>query len=244
MAENTSNGVNTYLMEIALKDKSFLSNIRHWENLKAAPGNNVLWIKDITAKQVDSVEIQSIPYKKLYYQRDNLLFLKGNALPEKKMDGTLLWSSLSRILSVELPSFNHNYFGISQKVDVRIVPAETEREPVALLVKAKKAGQYITTAPAIRLRVLSWVVINDSVLLAGAPLLPLEGQTYWMGGDMLLPTGYDFEFPQLYAFAKKAIDPNGDNIILWDKENTYALLPKTEFMPLSVSSFRLTYSDY
>lgn len=230
-------------MEIALKDKSFLSNIRHWENLKAAPSNNILWIKDITAQQVDSVEVQSIPYKKLYYQRDNLLFLKGNNLPEKKMDSTLLWSSLSRVVPVELPSFNHNYFGISQKVDVRIVSTDIEREPVALLANVKKAEQYITTAPAIRLRVLSWIGINDAVLLAGTPLLPLVGQTYWMAGNMLLPTGYDFEFPQLYAFTKKAIDTNDDYIILWDKESTYSLLPKTEFMPLSISSFRLTYSE-
>ena len=241
MAENTSDSINSYIVEIENKDRSFLGGIRHWENLKAATDGPTLWIKDFTPQQIESVEVQSIPYKKIYYQVENLLFFKGSRLPEKKMKSVLLWSPLSRLLPLELPSLNHNYFGISGKIMVNIVASHTEQNPVAILTAVKKAAQYIEGAAKVRLDGLSWIGIDDDALIAGTPLLPLEGQTYWLGGGMLIPTGFDLEFPQLYTYIKDSIAP-GENIIMWQKNGSYILLPKHKFIPLSISSFRLTYS--
>jgi hypothetical protein len=45
----------------------------------------------------------------------------------------LLWTPIERALSIDLPSFNHNFFGINQSVDIKL---ET------------KEGRYIAASPA------------------------------------------------------------------------------------------------
>lgn len=229
-------------METEAGNTVLLGHIRHWDNLKAAIDNNTLWVKDITPEQADSIELQSIPYKQLYYLKDNLLFLKDSLLPTKKITTALLWSPLIRLLPVTLPALNHNFFGINSKVAIKIVPAITEQQPFALLTTIKNAKQYIETAPQVRLQKILWIGINNNVLLLGTPLLPVKGQTYWQVHNMLLPAGFDFEFPVLYQTVQKMIDATGENTIVWQQDGSYILLNTKNIRPLSISSFRLTYS--
>jgi len=241
MAKDTTNHITTYILEIATSNASLLGQIRHWDNLKGAIYDTTIWIKDITPQQADSPEVMAIPYKTLYYQKENLLFAKGSLLPVKKMRLALLWSPLDRLLPVNLPPLNHNFFGITSEVSVNIIPSAIEQEPYALLLNREEAASYITTAPKVRLQNLHYSGIDNDVLVLGTPLLPVSGQTYWRINNMLIPAGYDFELPLLYSTVENLIDPDGNNLILWQANGRYALLPKEAVMPLSISSFRLTY---
>ena len=240
MAEYTANPV-TYLLEIPAAYKDLLGHIRHWDNLKAAFEGETLWVKDISPEQADSVLIKGIPYSKLYYNNAGLLFLKGSLLPVKKMPHAL-WSPLAYALPVTLPPVNHNYFGISQKIAVTIVPSQKEQPVYALLAEKDAAGNYIQTAPKVRLNRLQWVGIGNSLLITGTPLLPVPGRPYWLYDGFLLPAGFDFELPLLAKKLKQHIDPHNTMIILWYEDSTYSTIQKEAFMPLSISSFRLTYT--
>ncbi|TRW27320.1 hypothetical protein FMM05_01385 [Flavobacterium zepuense] len=241
MAEDTANHITTYILEIPISNTLLLGHIRHWDNLKGATDDATIWIKDITQQQADSPEIMAIPYKTLYYQKDNLLFVKGSLLPVKKMRSALLWSPLDRLLPVSLPPLNHNFFGITNGVSVNIIPSATEQEPYALLLNRDAAASYITSAPKVRLQNLHYSGIDDNILILGTPLLPVSGQTYWRVNNMLLPAGYDFELPLLYSTVENLIAPDGNHLIIWQINGSYTLLPKEAVMPLSISSFRLTY---
>ncbi len=157
------------------------------------------------------------------------------------MPGLLVWMPLERGLPLDLPSFNHNYFGISEKLTIRLVPSEKEAEPAALLTPIHILRDYILTAPAVRLNPLSWVIIDDKALILGRPLLPLPGDSFWWGqGGVLLPTGLDWEWPVLEPTLLGELDPGQDNWLLWDRDGRYTAIDKYQTRALSISSFRLT----
>ena len=241
MADNAANTVAGFLLEIPAVYKELLGQIRHWDNLKAAFEGETLWVKEITVEQVENPLIKGLLYSKIYYAKGGLLFFKDSLLPVRKLPH-VLWSPLVHVLPVVLPSFNHNYFGMSQKIDVKIVYSQKEQPVHAVLAEKAVAGDYIQTAPKVRLSKLKWVGVDDSVLIVGTPLLPISGRSYWMYNDFLLPSGFDFELPLLAKKFKQRIDPDDRHIIVWLENNTYIAIEKILFMPLSISSFRLTYS--
>lgn len=242
MAKDTADPVDGYFLEIDAAHKELLGHIRHWDTLKGALSGSTLWIKGIMPAEADSIAIQAIPYIKLYYQKEGLLFAKGSLLPAKKLPSALLWSPLNTMLPAALPPLNHNYFGISQKVDVKLVQSAMEQEPVALLVTKDEAAAYIESAPKVRLQRLLWAGIDDKVVLVGTPLLPVAGKAFWQQENMLLPAGYALELPVLAKAMKKMLDPKGEHVILWQQDGRYVLVPTDALKPLSISSFRLTYS--
>ncbi|MFH6994447.1 hypothetical protein [Flavobacterium sp. FlaQc-48] len=231
-----------YFLEIKKEHKEFLGSIRHWEQLKVAFETDNIWIKDFSPEQLNSAEIQQLPYKTVYEAKENLLFEKDKRLPSKKMPQGLLWAPILRALPVSLPGFNHNFFGIDQKLKVVLKPSEDVKEAFGLLVDYEELKPYIEWAPKYRLQPLNWVVLGKKILIIGNPLLPIKGSTYWFDNHFLIPTGYNFEWFALTRILQEKLNPLQENIILWNQDNSYTVIPKTTLKELSISSFRLTFS--
>jgi len=231
-----------YFLEIKKEHKDFLGSIRHWDNLKLAFQTDTIWIKDFSSEQLNSAEIQQIPYKVVFELKHNLLFEKDKLLPAKKLPSGLLWSPILRALPISLPKFNHNYFGMDQKLKVVLIPSENIKEAFAMIVGFDELKSYIESAPKYRLEALNWVIIEKNILIIGQPLLPIQGATLWFEDNFLLPTGYDFEWFSLTEMLQEKLNPSGENIIIWNTDNSYSVIPKKTIKPLSISSFRLTFS--
>lgn len=239
MAQNAANDI-TYYLVIDETHKSDLAHIRHWNNLKVAFEENRIWVKGITEVQVQSPEIKTIPYKSLFYEQAGKLHLLHHLLPHSNIPA-LLWTPIDRALPVQLPRFNHHYFGIHEKAPVHLVPSETEEPVCAVVVSLKDLAPYIETAPAIRLQPLQWVVINNqTAFITGTPLLPLNGTTYWKRGHFLLPAGYDFNVPLLTNALNQKLNPENKYWIAWETDNTCFQINKEDLQPLSLGSFRIT----
>lgn len=228
------------LLEIDKSHTNLLASIRNWESVKIAYAENSAWLRDFTAEQLQSPALLQIPHLVFYEVRDNLLFPKGSLLPARKMPSALLWSSISRALPIELPSLNHNYFGISDKVKVRIVKSDAEHTAVGLYLETATLRDYSVTAPEVRLSPLQWTIINGKSFVYGTPLLPLKATAFWQRGNDLIPVGFDLEWPVLSAAISKKINPDGIHFIIWNSDGTYISIPKESFMPLAISSIRLT----
>jgi hypothetical protein len=240
MAADLSKDV-IYLLEIGKPHLDFLGPVRHWGQLRIAASPDGYWVRGLTAEQLESTEIRSIPFKKLYYQYEGqpqLLFPYGGTVPVKKLPSTLLWTPLEKTMPLEHPSYNHNYFGLSEKLTIRLVVAAQEQEPEGLMVSLRQLGEYIQTAPAVRLEPLSWVIVDDQALILGRPLLPLPGKSYWRRGNHLLPAGLDFEWSVLAPTLERELDP--ECWLLWDEEGWWLAVSKDACRPLSISSFRLS----
>ena len=229
-----------YWISIAVQHKDYLGQIRHWSNLKMATDTRLLWVKNITERQLDNLELKSIPHKQLYVERDGLLFHPGERVPMRKLP-SLLWSPIAKMLPVELPTGNYNFFGFEEKIDIKLKETTLERPPFGMLAPLANLRDYIQTAPALRLQALEWVIIKQHlVFIVGMPLLPIKGFTYWQKEDFLLPTGFEFEFEGLTASIHKKINPGADYWVLWNKDASYILLPKNAVKALSLGSFRLS----
>lgn len=237
MAQDAASGVNYYL-SIEATHKSDLATIRQWDNLKVAFNENLIWVKDLNYVQVHSVEIKSIPSKTIYYANEGKLFLLNSLLPDRVIP-SLLWSPIDRALPIQLPDFNHNYFGVKEEITTRLIPVDKEVEAVAMLTSINTLQSYIETAPQIRLQKIQWTILNnDKAVLIGKPMLPITGQAFWQRQNILLPTGYDLELFVLADSISNIINPGNDCWILWNEDNSYCLINKNDVCPLSLSSFR------
>jgi hypothetical protein len=233
-------GVTEYWLRLPLKYKDKLSQIRVWNTLRMAIDEDDIWVRGIPPNQLHSPEIRSIPFKKIYFQQDNALFLLGGNLPEERLKTSLLWSPIDKALPVEVPAYNFNYFGVKETVDFKLVASNIERAPKVLVVELDVLEQYILKAPAVRLQAIQWAIIEKKAFLLGTPLLPIPGKTYWQQQSFLMPSGYDFEYPELSNFYRKNIQQTNDQYIILQPDNTYIKIATTQFQPLSRSSFRLS----
>jgi hypothetical protein len=232
-----SAGSVAYFLLLPLEHKDYLGAVRHWENLKVGVEEGVIWVKDLTTVQIDSVEIKSIPHKTLYYTSGPSLYKQGSLLPDRAIP-SLLWTPVARGLPIELPPYNHNYFGVNERIAVRLVSTDQEQEAYAMLASMEALQAYVQSAPAIRLKHIRWVIANEKSLLLGTPLLPIQGDVYWRLNDFLLPAGCQFEFPLLAETIQALLNPKGDHWIVWQTDGRYWKLAKEDVRPLSIASFR------
>jgi MoxR-vWA-beta-propeller ternary system domain bpX2 len=243
MAENVTNHL-IYYVAIAKEEKDNLAILRIWDNLKIASDDEFVWIKDFTEEQIHSIEVKSLPYKTVYYSIEGYLFLQNSLLPNRHIP-SLLWTPIQRAIPIDLPSFNHNFFGINEKISIQITPSDYEKPVFALLVDIPILEQYIQQAPKIRFENLLWTIINQkNALILGLPILPLNGNTYSKHQNILVPLGFDFEYPEIALIWEKAINSDEKNWILWNTDNSYSLILKENFQPLSISSFRKSFQNY
>ncbi|GAA4340625.1 hypothetical protein [Flaviaesturariibacter amylovorans] len=239
MAVDPANGVGYYLC-IAGEHRDLLGGLRGAAHLKVGTEEGLIWVRDLSVAEIESVAVKSIPYKKLYTAADGLLFPLGSRLPDRRLP-SLLWTPIDRALPVTLPRGNHNYFGVPDTVDIRLVPTHTEQAPQALLAPLPSLAAYMEGAPAVRLAPLRWLLVSErAALITGTPLLPLPGVAFWRRGNLLLPAGSDLEFPVLAPALQARLDPSGGHWILFPPEGGYWLADKTLFKPLSIGSFRNT----
>lgn len=239
MAEDASNRISYYL---AL-DRSYLDacgQIRCWDNLKAGFEDNLLWIKDFDYAQILSPEVKTIPFKMVYYEKEGKLFQMDHVLPDRRVP-SILWTPIQRAFPIELPSFNHNYFGIQEKIALKLIPSETEHPSAAMMISLESLAIYLEQAPAVRLAGIKWIVIDArSALLVGVPLLPISGDVYQIWKDFLIPAGYQFDLHLLAGRLNKKLNPNGKYWVVWDRDSRYFLVNKSDLASLSLASFRAT----
>lgn len=239
MAKDAANDLVYYLV-LDESRKADLAQIRHWNNLRIAFDEGKIWVRGLDAVQVESLDVKSMPYKTLYYENDGKLYLYNSALPDRNLP-SLLWTPVDRALPLRLPSLNHNYFGIDEKIAVQIVPSAKETEAAAMITTLGLLGKYLETAPAIRLKHLTWVMLNrDRALILGNPMLPVSGTVFWQRSAHLLPAGSDFDLYLLSAALHKQIDPDRRSFIVWQTDSTYFTVNQTDFQALSLSSFMKT----
>jgi hypothetical protein len=243
MAKHTSNALE-FLVLTTREHLQSLSQIRHFSNLKVAFKDNDIWIKDFSLDQIDSTEVSTLPFKSIFYLKDNLLFPKGSLLPKAKLPSLLLWTPIVQALVLKEPKINHNYFGIYDTIIPKIIPSKEEQSTVAILVTINTTTKKtIESTAAYRFKDLNYTILNSNTLLIiGTPTLPLQGESYWLDNHFLFPNGYHLEYPILSSSIAKQINPSNSHYVLWHKNSSYSLIPKLDCIPLTISSFRRSLS--
>ncbi|MEC5173536.1 hypothetical protein [Chryseobacterium nepalense] len=240
MAKDPSEYIKEFWAEIPRPHEEYLGSIRDWRNIQVALDDEMIWLKGFTAEQAVSKEIQQLPNFILYELRNGLLFRKSALVPSKKIRSALLWTPIDKALRLTFPISNNNFFGIDEKVEVKLKPSEDEKPAVALLSSINDIKDRLITLPKFKLEKLDWIIIDDKALFLGMPLLSFPGKTYWTKDDHLIPAGFDFEFKNLSSLLQRKYNANRDHWILWSENASFLPVLKSDFRKLSVSSFRLT----
>lgn len=242
MANDAADNLNYFLL-LEEDHLSFLGGIRHWTNLKIGFDEQGIWIKDFDYAQIHAIEVKMIPYKKVFYEKNGRLFPLDSLLPEGFVPA-LIWTSIDRALPVGLPSLNHNYFGLQDTLTIRLVAAENEKESVAMIVDLDLLGDYLEHAPAVRLKNLSWCILDDyTACIVGTPVLPVQGAVFWQDDVFLLPAGFDFELYSIKEVLKGVLEVNDRDRVVWLENGTYFKLGYSDLQPLSRASFRLNINN-
>jgi hypothetical protein len=240
MAKDPSSGLKDYWAELPRADEDFLGSIRDWGNVQVALEDDVIWLKGFTDEQAVSSEIQQLPNFLLYELREGLLFRKDALVPSKKVRTALLWTPIDKALRLTFPISNNNFFGIDEKIEVKLKASEEEQPAVALLSPIAEIKEMIIALPKFKLEKLDWIIINDKALFIGTPLLSFPGKTYWAKDGHLLPTGFDFEFKNLSLLLQKKYNAEQNQWLVWNEDRSYLNINRNALLKLSVSSFRLT----
>lgn len=229
-----------YFLKIRDKEEEFLAPIRKWNDLGLAREKDFIWVRGFNLHQLESKEVQCIPWKMIFWEKDGKLYPFRSLLPHGRTP-QLLWTPIQKALPVQVEQFNHNYFGVEEKIDIQLTRAMEEREGRALLVGMNDLQAYLEICSEVRLQNLYWTILGDKdALILGEPLLPLPGSVFWKEGSMYFPLGYNLELPFLAVILREKIEPNPDNYIFWFRSGNYLSIGPEDFKPLSLSSFRKT----
>ena len=237
MAEDSPDGI-AWLLELRHDDAALLGGLRHWAHLRMATEEAAIWVKGFSRDEIGDAAVRSIPAKKVWWSKDNLLFAEGSIVPSRKAPA-LLWVPIARGLPVSLPPMNHNYFGLHEGIRMDLERSDTGHEAAAMLVSLETLRPYLAGAPAVRLKPLTWALLDKrDALVVGTPLLPLPGAPLWCAGNFLIPAGCDFQWVELREALQSRIAPGPDALALWHPDGRYTLIPRQAVRPLSIGSFR------
>ncbi|PTT41270.1 hypothetical protein DBR28_04450 [Chryseobacterium sp. HMWF028] len=240
MAEDSSKRLKEFWAEILRADEDFLGSIRDWKNVHVAVDDDTIWLKGFTEEQTSASEIQQLPDFILYELRDGFLFRKEALVPSKKMRTALLWIPIDKALQLSFPLSNQNYFGIHEKVQIKLKESNVEQPVIALLSNIADIKESIIALPKFKLEKIKWILLGDKALFIGVPLLSFPGKTYWTKDRHLLPAGLDFEFKNVSILLQQKYNKESEGWVLWDGNGSSLLIKEADFRLLSVSSFRLT----
>lgn len=239
MAPDTSSSL-AYFLLVEKINQEDLAPLRKWSNLKVAFDKDQIWVTNFEHHQIESIEVKSVPYKTLFYRKDSKLFLLNNLLPDRN-EPSFLWTPIERAFPLEIKNGNYNYFGMEEKIAIKLVREEEEREAEVLLTDISTLENYLNTTPAIRLKNLTWTVIGETeVLIFGKPLLPITGTVFWKNQELIIPVGFNFELAILSKTINNKINAAKSAYVIWFRDATYFTLEKSQLMPLTLSSFRKT----
>lgn len=229
-----------YVIILAEKDLEALGHIRCWPQARAAAHEGRIWLRGIFAKEQPAVKILQLPAQRTYrLDADNRLFPPGALTPERELP-RLDWRPLSTFLPVDLP-VSALPGKIQDQIMLKIVPATGAGKGAALLTEWPVWAAFVDTAPAIRLSRLRFAASADGkALVLGDVLPPLPGREYWMRDGVLLPGGYDFEFPVVAELVQKKYNPKNDALLLFDESGRMDSISKKHIVQTTRSAVRLT----
>ncbi|KYP15343.1 hypothetical protein [Flavihumibacter sp. CACIAM 22H1] len=234
----------TGVIKIPLHYQEYLNSIRDEEDLLISQDHQYCWVKGLNVAALKSPKIQRIPFLSFFELKNDLLYQLNALLPDQELPQGLKWQPINEKFPIQIPAFNHNYFGLAERINIQLVKAEEEREPVAIITSYAVLKSYIETAPAIRLKGLKWIsmdVLQEKyVMIIGTPILPIPGNTFCLHNSFYIPSGYIPALPILdYTIQEMLNFEEGDRLIWLDQKQVIRLNEKN-FRPLSISSFRLT----
>ncbi|MCB9261974.1 MAG: hypothetical protein H6607_06340 [Flavobacteriales bacterium] len=226
----------SFFIQIRNYEKESLYFLREYPFLRVATDAENLWLADFDENFIKLPQIIAIKNLVIYREEANILFPINSRLPAGKVP-EVLWTPIAHFLPVTKPKYNHNFFGIHDRLSINLTPYDTPQPIQAILSPLNLLKDYITGVPRFRYGHLKWVQIGEEALVFGSPSASMQGKSYWQLGFHLLPEGYHFEFPLLADTIRKVFRKSKDSMLLWELDGSHTAIPFDYFTHLAPDSF-------
>jgi hypothetical protein len=228
------------VLVLSVKDLESLGTVRALPRLSAAVDGELIWVRGIRQAEFSELRFRQIPAIYTYMvDEDDYLFGLAEITPVGKLKD-LPWTSMIEFLSVDLP-VSGLPCKLTEKINIKITPSDVLEKGSALLTDLHIWKLYIETAALIRLRKLKFAMREDNkVLIIGTPLPPIPGREFYLKNDIMLPSGYNFEFNIVWDMIPEILNPDKNSIILIDTQSNCHIIAESNFVDASRSSLRLT----
>lgn len=223
------------------KNADALGSVRTLPDAQAARHEGCIWLWLKQRENELPLTVRQLPAEQTYKLReDRLLFPVGQRTPVGHLPH-LNWQPLTQFLPLELPASALPGEVKTRVFGFRMAPSERAERSIALLTDWPAWAHWADDAPEARLHQLRFAVSSrQQVFILGDMLPPLPGREYWNRELLLLPAGYDLQFPVLAVLAKQRLAPENDTVILLDPDGDWEPIPISQFKPAQRSAVRRT----
>ncbi|KAA2245565.1 hypothetical protein F0L74_06310 [Chitinophaga agrisoli] len=233
-------GIKEWILVLAHQDVAALGAVRDLEGLRAATHGEELWVRGISIAARAELKLQQLPTLHTYMlDEQERLFPPGKPTPIGQLP-RVRWRTLKEFMPVTLP-VSAMPGALPAPYPIQLAPCSTPQEGNALLTDLATWKTYAEGAPQVRLQPLRFAVSeNNTVLILGTPLPPVPGREYFLRDNILLPCGFEFDPPVIAALVARKLNPQQQNLLLFDTEGQWEQIPPEYFVPCTRSAIRLT----
>lgn len=200
----------------------------------------ILWLKLEIEGDIIPVAIQQLPATGRYWVDEAArLFPVGGLTPVAQLPD-LDWLPIASFIAIELPVAALPA-QTTEIESIKLIRSEEPKEANFLLLPWDRWKDYALAASNIRLKPLSYAVSDERlVIVHGTPLPPLPGQLFWQKEQILLPAGWDVEYPIVAEILSVTQLKEKSGLLLYQTEQLSELPPTKKFVKTSRSSIRKT----
>ena len=203
------------------------------------------WLRGSSEETTTASQLRLVPAIARYHvNADNLATPLGNRVPELRLPepDSPRWANLARwwqlhaqpaALEGELPG----------RVNLRIVPAPSERPASGILTDTESWQDFASTFPAHRLARLRFAAdIGGRVFVIGTPIPPLRGEHFSIEHGIALPAGCAIDPPiDAPSVARLlSLPPGAIALFSRDSDARYQRIDAAQFTQGTRSAARLT----
>jgi len=206
-----------------------IGTIRTISRWKAARNHQEIWLKGPIPTGKEKLMVQSLPLLATYeVDEQSRLFPHGKQTPVGLLPD-LDWQALSDFLPITMP-VSAMPAAMAHKVPIQLVSSQNAHPAYALQTSFKNWKTYVESAPLIRLKQLQFAISMDkTVLIIGEPLPTLQGTSFWRDGNLLIPSGFDFEYGFLGTLINQKLSSSVESLILFSADGIATTIPNASF---------------
>ncbi|MEM0997035.1 MAG: hypothetical protein AAGN35_08150 [Bacteroidota bacterium] len=231
------------VMVLSLSDRPALGAVRSEPQLRVAEHGGKIWLRGLPPLAKVPAHLRSLPAQTTYrLVEGDLLFAVGALTPVGTVpDGP--WKTLPDYLPVERPVAAMPG-KIQQKLPFRLRESDMPRKGEGIVLSLTALKAWIEQTPAHRLRDLKYAVsAHGEALVLGQPLPAQPGAELWRDGWLLLPAGYELEYPALAALISQRLNPMRDGVVRLHPDGTWEKIPWTFLQAVSRSGVRAAFDQ-
>ncbi len=232
--------MNSWAITLAREDAACVAALRLEREVEVGETENALWLRGRHTDEHLQSKLRRLPAVARYeWLAPDLLRqvdrrITAERLPNLNWQPLSAWSKVASPVAA-LPA------QAPARVPLRLIRSSDEREPELLLAAFGDFKQFAADAPEVRLNPLQFAVNSrGEVLIRGTPLPPLPGRRFVLHGGVAVPAGFSWTPAVSAGLLALCFGASGEELIVWNEDNTVSRLHAEQFVPASRSAVRTT----